>query len=57
MKLNESLDSEGRKSLILINIDDFSTINETQGFTAGDKLLKSFGEYLNNKYTKCRVCH
>ncbi|MDF1882994.1 EAL domain-containing protein [Sulfurimonas sp. SAG-AH-194-C21] len=52
MKLNESLDSEGRKSLILVNIDDFSTINETQGFTVGDSLLKDFASYLNNEFTK-----
>ena len=52
MKLNEYLDSEGRKSLILVNIDDFSTINETQGFGVGDELLKVFGHYLDNEHTK-----
>lgn len=46
IKLNEKLDSEGEKSLILINIDDFSSINDTQGFDIGDQLLVSFAEYL-----------
>lgn len=50
IKLNEYLDSEGNKSLILINIDDFSTINETQGFEVGDKLLQDFAIYINNRY-------
>ena len=50
IKLNEYLDSKGRKSLILINIDDFSTINESQGFNIGDKLLQAFGKYLDKKY-------
>jgi len=53
MKLNELLDSEGKKSLILINIDDFSTINETQGFSVGDELLKIFGKHLQTQYTGC----
>ena len=51
MKLNEYLDSEGNKSLILINIDNFSSINETQGFDVGDGLLKAFASYLDNTYT------
>jgi len=52
IKLNEYLDSEGDKSLILINIDDFSTINETQGFNIGDKLLQSFATYISDLLQK-----
>ncbi len=48
MKLNELLDSEGKKSLILINIDNFSSINDTQGYDVGDQLLISFARYLSN---------
>jgi len=50
MKLNECLDSEGEKSLVLINIDDFSMINESQGFEMGDKLLKDFAHFLSEHY-------
>ncbi len=46
IKLNELLDSKGEKSLVLINIDDFSSINDTQGFDVGDQLLVSFANYL-----------
>jgi len=50
MKLNEALDSEGEKSLMLINIDDFSMINDTRGFEVGDKLLKAFSRFLKDNY-------
>ncbi|MDQ7042044.1 MAG: EAL domain-containing protein [Sulfurimonas sp.] len=53
MKLNENLDREGSKSLILINIDDFSVINDRHGFDVGDKLLQSFAEYINSSYSDC----
>ncbi|WP_198262809.1 EAL domain-containing protein [sulfur-oxidizing endosymbiont of Gigantopelta aegis] len=49
MKLNDTLDSIGQKSLILINIDDFSSINDTQGYDIGDQLLQSFAEFLTTK--------
>jgi diguanylate cyclase (GGDEF)-like protein len=49
-KLNEDLDSQGEKNLVLINIDDFSVINETQGFKVGDELLTQMGGFLFNMY-------
>ena len=49
-KLNEVLDIKGDKSLVLINIDGFSVINETQGFDIGDDLLKQMGGFLFSMY-------
>jgi len=49
-KLNEQLDQKGLKNLVLINIDDFSIINETQGFDVGDELLLQMGRFLFNMY-------
>ncbi len=49
-KLNEVLDTKGDKSLVLINIDRFSAINETQGFDIGDEVLKQMGGFLCSKY-------
>ena len=49
-KLNEILDSKGLKNLVLINIDDFSAINETQGFDVGDELLMQMGGFLCSMY-------
>lgn len=49
-KLNEILDSHGPKNLVLINIDNFSIINETQGFNAGDELLMQMGGFLQSMY-------
>ena len=51
-KLNEVLDSKGDKSLVLINIDGFSVINETQGFDIGDELLKQMGGFLYSLYSE-----
>lgn len=49
-KLNEVLDTCGNKNLVLINIDGFSAINETQGFDIGDELLKQMGAFLYSMY-------
>jgi len=49
-KLNEHLDSFGPKNLVLINIDSFSVINETQGFDVGDELLMQMGGFLHSMY-------
>jgi len=49
-KLNEQLDSMGSKNLVLINIDNFSVINETQGFDVGDDLLLQMGGFLQSMY-------
>ncbi|QOP46492.1 EAL domain-containing response regulator [Sulfurimonas paralvinellae] len=52
MKLSENLDTIGGKSLILINIDDFSLINNHNGFEFGDEVLKSFAKFLIEKYSR-----
>jgi len=52
MKLNENLDTIGDKSLILINIDDFSLINNHNGFEFGNEVLRSFAKFLVEKYSK-----
>lgn len=49
-KLNETLDTEGAKHLVLINIDGFSIVNDTQGFETGDDLLKQMGAFLYSMY-------
>ncbi len=49
-KLNERLDSHGAKNLVLLNIDSFSMINETQGFEIGDDLLMQMGGFLQSMY-------
>ena len=50
-KLNEILDSKGAKHLVLINIDGFSIVNDTQGFDTGDDLLKQMGAFLYSMYS------
>jgi len=50
MKLLEKLDSLGNKSLVLINIDDFSLINDHKGFEYGDKVLRAFADFLQKTY-------
>ncbi len=52
MKLTENLDTIGEKSLILINIDDFSLINEHNGFDFGNEVLRAFAKFLEKKYSK-----
>ena len=38
-------------SLILIDIEDFSDINDVFGFETGDKILKDFSKYLTKKFS------
>ncbi len=52
MKLAENLDTIGEKSLLLINIDDFSVINDHNGFEFGDNVLRAFAKFLEKKYAK-----
>ena len=50
MKLSEKLDSQGNKSLILINIDDFALFNDNYSFSFGDTILKAFAQFLVQKH-------
>jgi len=52
MKLSENLGTIGKKSLILINIDDFSVINNHNGFDFGDEVLQAFGKFLYKRYSQ-----
>ncbi len=52
MKLSENIGTAGKKSLILLNIDDFSVINNHNGFEFGDKVLNAFAEFLEKNYSK-----
>ena len=51
-KLNESIDCEGVKNLVLLNIDNFSIVNETQGFNVGDELLLQMAGFLHSMYAE-----
>jgi len=48
IKLNYDLDTTNPKSLILVNIDSFSMINDVYGFHVGDELLLQFSELLKS---------
>jgi len=52
IKLSHMLDQYGDQCLVLINIDDFSLINDKQGFEFGDEVLREFGKFLQKKYAK-----
>ena len=52
MKLSENLGTIGKKSLILLNIDDFSVINNHNGFEFGNAVLRAFGRFLQRRYAK-----
>lgn len=54
VKLNYDLDTDEPMSLILLNIDAFSMINDVYGFEVGDKLLVEFGKILRD--TACSAC-
>lgn len=48
IKLNYDLDSNNVHSLMLIDIDRFSLLNDSYGFTVGDKVLLHVRDLLNN---------
>ena len=52
LKLSEKLGTDGKKSLILIDIDDFSIINNNKGFQFGDNVLQVFSKFLIHQYAK-----
>lgn len=46
--LLEALEERGGKSLILLNIDNFSALNDSYGFAQGDKVLKEIARLLED---------
>ena len=54
VKLNYDLDTDEPMSLILLNIDAFSMINDVYGFDVGDQMLLQFGKILHN--SSCPAC-
>ncbi len=54
VKLNYDLDTEVPMSLILLNIDAFSMINDVYGFDVGDQMLLQFGNILRD--ASCPMC-
>ena len=50
MKLIEDYSKHSHQTLILIDIIDFSHINETNGYDVGDYVLQELGAFLQAKY-------
>ena len=48
VKLNYDLDTDKPMSLVLLNIDAFSMINDVYGFEVGDQMLLQFGKILRD---------
>ncbi len=55
VKLNYDLDTQLPMSLILLNIDAFSMINDVYGFEVGDQMLLQFSKILRN--ASCMECN
>ncbi|DAB38596.1 MAG: hypothetical protein A2023_01200 [Sulfuricurvum sp. GWF2_44_89] len=56
VKLNYDLDTEMPMSLVLLNIDAFSMINDVYGFEVGDQMLLQFGKILReSSCTECTI--
>ncbi|MDD2790608.1 MAG: EAL domain-containing protein [Sulfurimonas sp.] len=51
-KLRKDLDEYDDFSLIIINIDNFRTINNFYGFIVGDYVIEACGKYLNEVITQ-----
>lgn len=51
IKLIEDFSKQSHQTLILIDIIGFSHINETNGYDAGDYVLKELGAFLSSKYS------
>lgn len=47
--LDQVLDPEAQYNVILFNIDNFSSVNLTFGYTIGDEVLKNIGSFLRQK--------
>jgi len=54
VKLNYDLDTQEPMSLILLNIDSFSMINDVYGFEVGDQMLIQFAAILS--HSSCFEC-
>lgn len=52
IKLIEDFSNQSHQSLILIDIIDFSHINDVNGYDAGDYVLKELGAFLASRYSE-----
>ncbi|MBO4800214.1 MAG: diguanylate cyclase, partial [Lachnospiraceae bacterium] len=55
-QLADNLDSDDMLVMVFTDINNFAYINDTYGQTAGDSLLRDFGEYLSKRDNlSCRI--
>jgi len=54
--LEQLLTEDKNKTLILLNVNNFSYINSAYGFELGDKLLKKIANILQNNFTTQATC-
>ncbi len=55
-KLTQFLKSDKEKTLLLLNVNNFSYINTAYGFDVGDKLLVSIANLLKNNFNTNHTC-
>lgn len=54
--LNELIFNRVPHAIVLIDLDDFKSINDTYGHTMGDEVLKSFANHMQNNIGKQGMC-
>jgi len=54
--LNELIFNREPHAIVLIDLDDFKSINDTYGHTMGDEVLKSFANHMQNNIGKQGMC-
>jgi diguanylate cyclase (GGDEF)-like protein len=54
--LNELIINKVPHSIVLIDLDDFKSINDTYGHTVGDEVLKAFASHMQGNVEKQGMC-
>ncbi|MFF2797398.1 GGDEF domain-containing protein [Lysinibacillus xylanilyticus] len=54
--LNELIINKVPHSIVLIDLDDFKSINDTYGHTVGDEVLKAFASHMQESIEKQGMC-